>query len=288
MRKTLKHHTRPVPVTEQNEYLPDTPFVTIFGTSHSYGCCIDGEKDFVENDQIWVNKIGRPTVNFSAPGTTNKRILHTFQDFLELPNHKNSDTIIVEARLADRTYNVGGDLPGGEKTFADIAATNNFLSSAKPFGGQNWYQKLCINMPTFDKRKNKSQEDIAQLADHQPHVIEIVNNIREGAQAQSISVLNVAEDLMRIRTMQTLAKLSGKKFYWFCWDEYSLNGSKEWKWLLDVFEASTDVLDSCVSLSISRELHEIKNKYMCECGHQTAPFHDEVAKIIKKHIDKDT
>lgn len=270
----------------QNSILPSEPFTAVFGTSHSYGCCVQGESHFVDDDDLWLNRIGRKVVNFSQPGTDNMSLLQCLQDFIKLPNSKYCDTIICEVRIADRQFVVPADLlldstSPDNHWMNQKAFSNNALAETKPWISRSWNMHFFKKFPlAFSHVKPSKLAEIIGTEDKMPNYYSEFNKTR------FTSVEPAWTDLLLIRAMKTISELADKKFYWASWDQYKFYDSEEFKFAMQRVNDDSGLFEeSCISTAFRGDIGVAETE-QCECGHQTGEFHKKVASMVQIHLDK--
>lgn len=90
------------------DYFPKEDFIVVFGTSNSFGSCVNGDKTDLEYDEIWCNILGKelgyPIFNLSQPGTTNERLIKIISDFTYYYKKQSAKCVLAIGELRFSTF----------------------------------------------------------------------------------------------------------------------------------------------------------------------------------------
>lgn len=114
LNKMLTRNTQEQNRIIMNEVLPDTKFIAVFGSSHSFGSCRKDKAFMLDDNQVWIDNLaqqmGIPVINCSLPGSSNDQLIDMITTFLELPRCKKyCQHIIMEARFCESATDISKD-----------------------------------------------------------------------------------------------------------------------------------------------------------------------------------
>ena len=303
-----------------NDSLPDTDFIAVFGTSHTYGACRkDNIKQTVISDHdIWSSIVGRhlgmPVVNFALEGNVNTVILSQIIDFLKLPKSKLCKRVFLEIRLGERVIRMSSDLAGGpphsvhetipklsdlslskhgQKTFSDYSSGIARIRSSNhryiwrlgiPYDAETFIKKLKSTLvaPGFWE----TDEDIPPL------FIKRINEYKDMMMEMYFGQdIHYIDDWGFIQTMITLLKAHDIECLWFCWDGIAVKNKDHYTALLDAYDQTMDikkymVKDMTWGATIThKDENDGKVMHLCDCLHRDENFHQWVAHKICTQIE---
>lgn len=285
--------------------IPDSDFIAIFGTSHTFGCCeLENRKyTHIDEEYRWANivgdNLGLPIVNFAIPGNSNDVIVQQMIDFFEDPDfYKNCKLVIAETRL--------GDISG--RYFFDIFAVEHYESSVAEISflagnlGQHWLDQVSGSfVPKSDKSYIEDlvrQSNTNEFSDGVPaaareHMKRIIDVYCETALCSSQKIV---EDLLHTRTMAHICRANSVPFRYFNWDKNKIVADGKY------FQQTKEVIDKLYNL----EQYNFKNLMPnvnfagpnglgtdvwdttdCECGHRNHIVHRWVAEQIIEELKDD-
>jgi len=302
-------------LAELNKQLPEEKFIAVFGTSHTSGNCVRGDKISLEKSDFWTTHVGdvmgTPVINFSVSGNDNPNMIQQMIDFLLLPGSSNCIQVVCETRLAQPAFRISRDLLND---FTDLRrnAFEQQLTSGYDWNDPDITQvkykrntvddKLMLRLPNsllkmgFDYLKNYvTKLNPSQRYDIDPEVFDkIVEQIEQFDKHTIVTMKLVIEDYQQIKTMASLCKLRGVKFNWFCWDDHSLISNKDvdYRVVKRAFIQTSDIFDSEISGLEESAIRKFKDsinstdvtKYKCECGHYTEEVHQFIADAVLESI----
>lgn len=237
-----------------NSWLPDEPYIAVFGTSHSAGSCEhtrDGEQQFwLPEQEIWCNivaqELGMPVVNFSVTGNFNLYILEQINQFLELDKRKNCVQVFAELRIAENTVNISHDsvMPWIIDNEQTVSKCINNIKIASLFITK-WGRQCIEKHTTVDlwktftleeqltkqvaylkgnsaaERKSMAKQftSFSDCLEDNNDLVNAWNSFMTGfMKFQGQTFASHVRDLRMAYTMSTLFRISGIPFKWFCWD----------------------------------------------------------------------
>jgi len=303
-----------------NDSLPDTDFIAVFGTSHTYGACLKNNIDqkVVANHDIWINIVGKylgmPVVNFALEGNVNTVILSQIIDFLKLPKSKLCKRVFLEIRLGELVIRMSSDIAGGppyseNETLPKISDLSVSKHSQDTFSGyypgvarvrssnHHYIWRLGIPHDTeIFNRKLKStlvapgywetDEDIPPL------FIKRINEYKDMMMEMYFGQdIHYIDDWGFIQTMITLLKARDIECLWFCWDGVPVKSSDHYTTLLDAYDQTMDIKKYMVkdmqwgAAIAHRDENDGKVMHLCDCDHRDENFHRWIAHKICTQIE---
>jgi hypothetical protein len=304
-----------------NDLLPDTDFIAVFGTSHTYGACRKDSinQTVIADHDIWINIVGEhlgmPVVNFALEGNVNTVILSQVIDFLKLPKSKLCKRVFLEVRVGERVIRMSSDIAGGPpynykdvQTLPKISdlSVSKYIQNKFPTYGRGisrtrsnnhnyiWRLGVPADAETFNKKLKstlvapgfwKTDEDIPTLFIKRINEYkDIMTEMYFGHDIQYI------DDWSHIQIMITLLKTHGIDCLWFCWDGVSAKSRNKYAALLDTYDQTMDikkymVKDMTWGASTAHEDETGDTLHLCDCGHRDENFHQWIAHKIYTQIE---
>lgn len=289
---------------ELNAELPDSSFLAVFGTSHSAGCCERGDSTHISEQSTWhnllANKWGMQSVNFALPGNSNLRMQQQVLDFMDMDRSRYANCLIAEVRLMDGAYSIGRDVlreglnPGNANP--EIARSFNFMTFFETAFETVVLQKYKDRKYLADIISQQHQQTETEVYEAKDFEIDILESIGKTKVLTDFSSCErYIEDLISIRTIQTLCKQRNIDFYWFCWDFKTLGVEDHITKKVDEhFKKHTNIFDAHILPSNIRhwaisKMGKLKaNAFFeaneCECHHHNEKIHAWVAHQINKEV----
>lgn len=308
MYKTTKYR-----LNEINDYLPETEFIAVFGTSHSSGVCRRGLSQELDKPDIWSERISDlPVVNLSLEGNSNVNMLQQMADFLKTKRSSLCKQIISEVRINEGTLGVSidalADLDKMARLSGQLSVSSGYdLRDVKNHHNEQKFPRdtvhalLNVSLPVTLLRqgKNAITDYLTGLhptlgkGDIDPGMAKIVHEwITHFQQNIRPTLTQTIADYRLISLMCDMATIANKDFNWFCWDETSALDMTDENYRIArrLFDSTTNIFEKEIpSLKYSaktkwkQEGHSLED-IMCDCGHNTEPMHHFVGEKVKGFI----
>lgn len=283
---------------------PKKDFILVLGTSHSAGSCQIGDYTKLDKKESWIGvleqRLQMPIMNLAVPGNHNSTMVHQLQDCFDLGVMDKCKLIIVEGRLRSKQGHISVDAfqPNADPLFGNELNFNRDVVSGKDVGPSetsNTYADsylLNYSVGGWNKKPDylkKAIENFYTENEVQPkHLAKSMEDyIRNHFIWFHSTTHEEYKNLSDIRSMQTMAHLSGIKFLWFAWNgKYPVVQQKDKKHLSTLYYVSKiskdfwKLDDTCLLDDIQFELvnDTIKEEdLLCECDHWTSSGHKWIA-----------
>lgn len=301
MRGKLPYNKTGAGIEDIIQKLPKKPYMAVFGTSHSSGCCEKNGYALLDHNDIWCNVLAKrrelEVVNFSIPGNDNSQMLNQLTQFLDLPGQyrQNCKLIIAESRVGAFQGKFPKDLFTDHKNPIERGGLQ--LGGGYDFRYQTIENELYIHYAIGKVQKDyykKILEDSIhpdwQPQDISPAMLNMLKDIvRIHELTRVSSEVNFYEDYANINTMRVLSKIGNVPFYWFCWDEKGKNINTDY--VTKFYERHTDLFEAqilypnlkrVIRTEVGKQF-ELENQ--CDCYHNNEVIHAWVADRIDNELE---